>query len=35
MKYFTIDEFIRSDEAKKRGIDNTPTKYQKNNVYQM
>lgn len=32
MKYFTIDEFIRSDEAEKRNIDNTPTDYQKNNV---
>lgn len=32
MKYFTMDEFIRSDEAKKRNIDNTPTDYQKRNV---
>lgn len=35
MKYFTINEFIRSDEAKKRNIDNTPTEYQKNNVIEM
>ena len=31
MKYFTINEFIRSDEANKRNIDNTPTEYQRNN----
>lgn len=24
-KYFELDEFIRSDVAKKKGIDNTPT----------
>ena len=35
MKYFTIDEFIKSDEAKKRGIDNIPSDYQKNNVMEM
>jgi putative chitinase len=35
MKYFTIEEFIRSDEAKKRGIDNTPSEYQKRNVIEM
>lgn len=35
MKYFTMEEFIRSNEAKKRGIDNTPTEYQKNNVIEM
>lgn len=35
MKYFTMNEFIRSDEAKKRNIDNTPTEYQKNNVIEM
>ena len=35
MKYFTIDEFVRSDEAKKRGINNTPTASQKNNVIEM
>lgn len=35
MKYFTMEEFIRSNEAKKRNIDNTPTEYQKNNVIEM
>ena len=35
MKYFTIDEFIKSDEAKKRGIDNMPSDYQKNNAIEM
>lgn len=35
MKYFTMDEFIRSETAKKYGIDNTPTEYQKNNVIEM
>lgn len=35
MKYFTMNEFIRSDEAKKRNIDNTPTDYQKHNVIEM
>jgi putative chitinase len=35
MKYFTMDEFIRSDEAKRRGIDNTPSESQKNNVIEM
>ena len=30
-----MEEFIRSNEAKKRGIDNTPTEYQKNNVIEM
>lgn len=32
MKYFTLNEFIKSDTAKKLGIDNTPTKTQKNHV---
>ena len=32
MKYFTMDEFTRSETAKKYGIDNTPSEYQKNNV---
>lgn len=35
MKYFTMDEFIRSETATKRGIDNTPTDYQKSNVIEM
>lgn len=35
MKYFTLNEFIRSDEANKRNIDNTPSEYQKNNVIEM
>ena len=35
MKYFTMDEFIRSEEAAKRKIDNTPTEYQKKNVIEM
>lgn len=30
-----MEEFIRSNEAKKRGIDNTPSEYQKNNVIEM
>ena len=30
-----MEEFIRSNEAKKRNIDNTPTEYQKNNVIEM
>lgn len=35
MKYFTMDEFVRSETATKRGIDNTPTDYQKSNVIEM
>lgn len=35
MKYFTMDEFVRSETAKARGIDNTPSEYQKNNVIEM
>jgi putative chitinase len=35
MKYFTMDEFIRSEKADELGIDNTPTEYQKNNVIEM
>ena len=35
MKYFTMDEFIRSETARQRGIDNTPSEYQKNNVIEM
>ena len=32
MKYFTMNEFVRSETAAKYGIDNTPSEYQKNNV---
>ena len=32
MKYFSIAEFTRSDTAKKKGIDNTPTQYQIDNA---
>lgn len=32
MKYFNIDEFTKSDTAKKRGIDNTPEQWQVDNV---
>lgn len=35
MKYFTMDEFIRSETAGQQGIDNTPSEYQKNNVIEM
>jgi putative chitinase len=35
MKYFTLNEFIRSDKAKELNIDNTPSEYQKNNVIEM
>ena len=35
MKYFTMDEFIRSEKADELGIDNTPNEYQKNNVIEM
>ena len=35
MKYFTMDEFIRSETVTKRGIDNTQTDYQKSNVIEM
>lgn len=30
-----MDEFIRSETARQRGIDNTPSEYQKNNVIEM
>ena len=30
-----MDEFVRSETATKRGIDNTPTDYQKSNVIEM
>lgn len=32
MKYFTIDEFLRSDTATKLGIDNSPTEIQRNHI---
>lgn len=32
MKYFSIAEFTKSDIAKKKGIDNTPTQYQIDNA---
>lgn len=32
MKYFTLDELIQSDTAKKKGIDNTPNEIQKQNL---
>ena len=34
MRYFSLNEFIVSDTAKRLGIDNTPTEYQKNNIYE-
>lgn len=35
MKYFTLNEFIKSDTATRLGIDNTPTEYQKANVKEL
>ena len=35
MKYFTLNEFIKSDTAARLGIDNTPTEYQKANVKEL
>ena len=35
MKYFTIDELVRSSTATARGIDNTPSEYQKNNAIEL
>lgn len=35
MKYFTIEEFIKSDTAKRKGIDNTPTKIHKDNITEL
>ena len=35
MKYFTIDEFVRSEVAAEKKIDNTPTDYQKSNIIEM
>ena len=35
MKYFTLEEFTRSETATKLGIKNTPTKYQKDNIIEM
>lgn len=32
MRYFSLNEFIDSDTTKRLGIDNTPTKTQKNHV---
>ena len=32
MKYFTLNEFIKSETAEQLNIDNTPSEYQKNNV---
>lgn len=32
MKYFTISEMVRSDTAKKYGIDNTPGIIEENNI---
>lgn len=32
MKYFTVDEFVRSELAEKNNIDNSPSIYQKNNI---
>lgn len=32
MKYFTIDEMIQSDTAQKKGIDNTPSKKEEQNL---
>lgn len=32
MKYFTIDEMVRSDTAKKYGIDNRPSEEIKSNI---
>lgn len=34
MRYFSLNEFIDSDTAKRLGIDNTPSEYQKNNIYE-
>ena len=34
MRYFSLNEFIVSDTAKRLGIDNTPSEYQKNNIYE-
>ena len=35
MKYFTLNELIKSDTAKARGIDNTPSEYQKKNAIEL
>lgn len=35
MKYFTLNEFIKSDTATRLGIDNTPTEYQKANIKEL
>ena len=35
MKYFTIDEFIKSDTAKKLGIDNIPSQEQKDHAIEL
>jgi putative chitinase len=35
MKYFTLQEFIKSDTAARLGIDNTPSNYQKNNIIEL
>lgn len=35
MKYFTLQEFTKSDTAMRLGIDNTPSEYQKNNVIEL
>ena len=32
MKHFTIDELCRSDTARSRGIDNTPTEEVRKNL---
>ena len=32
MKYFTLEELIQSDTAKKKGISNTPNEIQKQNL---
>lgn len=34
MKYFTIEEFLRSDTASSKGIDNTPTSLHLSNIHE-
>ena len=35
MKYFTLQEFIKSDTAIRLGIDNSPSEIQQKNVIEM
>lgn len=35
MKYFTIEELTKSDTAKSKGIDNTPSKEEEQNLVQL